>query len=194
MRLVAEAEPKQILAPHWWMNKGQFLEFFLDSFRRGGEREIFPGIRTADGSFTLYHPGYRQHFHSLAGAVSEAERKFVEPARLAERLADGPVRLLEIGFGLGINTAAALRCAETADNPLEIVSLELDSRVLDAAEALHPEHSLERELIASLKRTGEYRCGRSSVRLLSGDARKRIADAIEYHFGLREQPPAPFGL
>ena len=178
MRLVAEAEPKQILAPRWWMSKGQFLEFFLDAFRRGGERDAFPGVRTADGSFTLYHPGFRQHFHSLAGAVSEAERKFVEPSRLAERLARGPVRLLEIGFGLGINTAAALRCARMAENPLEIISLELDLRVLDAAEALHPQHSLERELIASLKRSGEYRCGRSSVRLLSGDARKRIADAI----------------
>ena len=178
MRLVAEAEPKQILAPRWWMSKGQFLEFFLDAFRRGGERDAFPGVRTADGSFTLYHPGFRQHFHSLAGAISEAERKFVEPSRLAERLARGPVRLLEIGFGLGINTAAALRCARMAENPLEIISLELDLRVLDAAEALHPQHSLERELIASLKRSGEYRCGRSSVRLLSGDARKRIADAI----------------
>ena len=94
MRLVAEAEPKQILAPRWWMSKGQFLEFFLDAFRRGGERDAFPGVRTADGSFTLYHPGFRQHFHSLAGAVSEAERKFVEPSRLAERLARGPVRLL----------------------------------------------------------------------------------------------------
>lgn len=178
MRLVAEAEPKQILAPRWWMSKGQFLEFFLDAFRRGGERDAFPGVRTADGSFTLYHPGFRQHFHSLAGAVSEAERKFVEPSRLAERLARGPVRLLEIGFGLGINTAAALRCARMAENPLEIISLELDLRVLDAAEALHPQHSLEREMVSSLKRSGEYRCGRSSVRLLSGDARKRIADAI----------------
>ena len=101
----------------------------------------------------------------------------MEPARLAKRLADGPVRLLEIGFGLGINTAAALRCAETADNPLEIVSLELDSRVLDAAEALHPEHSLEREMIVALKRSGEFRLGRSSVRLLPGDARKRVFDA-----------------
>ena len=27
-----------------------------------------------------------------------------------------------------------------------------------------------------------------------GKACQRIADAIEYHFGLREQPPAPFGL
>lgn len=120
MRLTAEAEPEQVITPKWWMSKGQFLAFFHEKFLHPEQDGAFESVTTADGSPTLYHPGFRQHFHTLAGAATEAERKFVIPSRLRERLAAGkPVRVLDVGFGLGVNCAAALRCG----GPLEIITL-----------------------------------------------------------------------
>ncbi len=171
MRLTAEAEPEQLIAPKWWMAKGQFLEFFREKFEHGGEGEAFERVPTADGSATLYHPEFRQNFHSRAGAASEAEKKFVLPARLRERLAAGkPVRLLDVGFGLGVNCAAALRCGGN----LEVITLEYDPRVLSAARRLYPEDSLESRLIGTLESGSEFREGNCRARLIPGDARDAV--------------------
>lgn len=171
MRLTAEAEPEQLIAPKWWMTKGQFLEFFREKFEHAGENEAFERVPTADGSATLYHPEFRQNFHSRAGAATEAEKKFVLPARLRERLAAGkPVRLLDVGFGLGVNCAAALRCGGN----LEIITLEYDPRVLSAARRLYPEDSLEARLIETLASGNEFQNDNCRVRLLPGDARNTV--------------------
>ncbi len=172
MRLIAEADPETILAPRWWMSKGQFLELFREKFSSGGG--MFTGVATADGSPTLYHPGFRQHFHSLAGAATESLRKFVEPAALAERLKRGPVRLMDIGFGLGANAAAAVRCARENGGELEIITLELDPRVLDASMKLYAADSVENRLIGALRRGGCYTESGIRVTLLTGDARQSV--------------------
>ena len=89
-------------------------------------------VPTADGSFTFWHPDYREHYHSKNGASSESEIKFISPSRLEDRLRHGPVRLLDIGFGLGGNAFAALRRAVAcASHPLEIHSLENDPDALE---------------------------------------------------------------
>lgn len=61
-------------------------------------------IQTADGSPTLYVPALDEHYHSTHGAVQEAEHVYIR-AGLAEVLRGQPpaVRLLELGFGTGLN-------------------------------------------------------------------------------------------
>lgn len=154
------------------MSKGQFLELFREKFNSGGG--MFTGVATADGSPTLYHPGFRQHFHSLAGAATESFRKFTEPAALAERLKRGPVRLLDVGFGLGANAAAAVRCAQESRGELEILTLELDPRVLEASAKLYAAGSVEARLIGALRRDGYYAENGIRVTLLTGDARRSV--------------------
>ncbi len=162
MRLTAEADPEKIVTPKWWMEKSQFLDFFRERFQSGDESP-FTGVVTQDGSGTLYHPEFRQHFHSLAGADSEAEQKFVVPSKLRERLMQRPVKLLDVGFGLGVNVLAALRCG----GDLTVTTLEYDDRVLDAARQLRPAEPLFPALIAG----DRY----ENVTLLRGDARKTAA-------------------
>lgn len=176
MRLMADAEDSDIVAPRWWMSKGQFLDFFREKFESGAAENDFSGVVTADGSRTMYHPEFRQHFHSLAGAESEAQYKFIAPARLEERLRNAPrVRLLDLGFGLGVNAIAAWKTAEAVGHgKLEIVSLELDLRTVKAARGLHAADTLEYRILTELLDSGVYHSPFAELRLVAGDARATL--------------------
>ena len=175
MRLNTDAPKKELIAPKWWMKKGQFLEFFKEYYSSGA-RDVLPTVKTGDGSPSLYHPKYRQHFHTLAGARSEAEKKFIEPARLTERLKTRDcVNLLDIGFGLGYNALAAINAAETVKaGKLRITTLENDLQVLSAALKLFEAESLQKTVINSLLDTGVWRRDFAEIVLLAGDARNSL--------------------
>ena len=62
-------------------------------------------IQTEDGSPTLYVPELGEHYHSVHGAVQEARHIFLEAgmdAQLAE-CTEGKLRIIEAGFGTGLN-------------------------------------------------------------------------------------------
>ncbi|GAB4342142.1 MAG: MnmC family methyltransferase [Cyanophyceae cyanobacterium] len=66
-------------------------------------------VRTADGSVTFRSERFGEHFHSLQGAWREAIAKFVLPTGLVGLARDrGEIALLDVCYGLGYNTAAAL--------------------------------------------------------------------------------------
>ncbi len=178
MRLCADAPPEKLLAPRWWMKKGQFIEFFRRCFAGGAGPDGFTSVITGDGSETLYHPGYRQHFRSLAGAREETVRKFLEPSRLEERLGRSKiVRVLDVGFGTGANAGAAVRLAERArGGRLEIVSLESDLRAPAAAARMHGPGSWMRDFLGKMLDAGAYESDFATCRLIAGDARAALAE------------------
>ncbi|WP_254567676.1 tRNA (5-methylaminomethyl-2-thiouridine)(34)-methyltransferase MnmD [Oscillatoria sp. HE19RPO] len=93
---------------------------------------------TSDGSFTFYSPEFGELFHSYHGAQQEARCKFVEPTELAEKAQNPRVRLLDLCYGLGYNTASALETIWSI-NPaclVEWVGLELDAAIPQAAIAI----------------------------------------------------------
>ncbi len=136
-------------------------------------------VPTADGSFTLRHPLLGETYHARDGARTEALYKFIHPSGLAERLRSRPLRLLDIGFGLGINCRAALEAAEAAPHPLEVDSLEREPEALDRALSLAPSDPL----LLDLARDRAHCRGPHRVTLHLGDARQRI-----------QQLPGPWDL
>ncbi len=58
-------------------------------------------IETADGSRTLYDRERQISYRAKAGAVTESRYVFVEGSGLLDR--PGPWRVLELGFGAGVN-------------------------------------------------------------------------------------------
>ena len=82
---------------------------------------------TEDGSATLFVPELDEHYHSVKGAYTEALHIYRDCAYqyAAERSVseDTPLRLLEIGFGTGLN-AAVTAMAATAQSPVHYISLE----------------------------------------------------------------------
>ncbi|WP_096591958.1 MnmC family methyltransferase [Calothrix sp. NIES-2098] len=97
--------------------------------------DLFVPQPTADGSFTFTSQEFGEDFHSHYGAKQESFLKFAEPTRLAARAQKPVVRLLDICYGLGYNTAAALQTIWDV-NPncyVELMALELNPSVPQAA-------------------------------------------------------------
>ncbi len=69
---------------------------------------------TADGSPTIYLPQLDEHYHSVKGAVTESCHIYRDCAlrHRAQRGYDRPLRLLEVGFGTGLNAAVSAECSD----------------------------------------------------------------------------------
>ena len=81
---------------------------------------------TDDGSATLFVPELDEHYHSVKGAYTEALHIYRDCAyrHAAERATSGhPLRLLEIGFGTGLNAAVTAMDA-TPERPVHYITLE----------------------------------------------------------------------
>lgn len=90
---------------------------------------------TDDGSFTFFSDEFGEAFHSRQGAKAEAFQKFAQATALTQKAQKAHVRLLDVCYGLGYNTAAALETI-WAVNPtchVELYGLELDATVPQAA-------------------------------------------------------------
>ncbi|HRQ10069.1 MAG: tRNA (5-methylaminomethyl-2-thiouridine)(34)-methyltransferase MnmD [Trueperaceae bacterium] len=167
-------------------------------------------IVTEDGSRTL-SSARGAAYKSLHGALSEAHAVYLEGSGMAARLADGRAgRVLEVGFGAGLNFLVTAAAAQAASAPLEYVALELAPpsadtlRELRYAELLAPSTVTDAlvawraglgEIVASGRHVFEH--GRVRLELFVGDALSPAwevgsnwrADAI-YHdaFSPSEQP------
>ncbi len=77
---------------------------------------------TADGSHTLFIPEMDEHYHSVNGAIQESRHVFIEAGLLQIKKTD--VRILEIGFGTGLNAFMTLLKTEALNLPVSYYSLE----------------------------------------------------------------------
>ena len=142
---------------------------------------------TDDGSYTFFSPQFGQTFHSSSGAREEAQKKFVNPLDLGSKSKQqSSLCLLDVCYGLGYNTAAALETI-WAVNPncrVELIALELEPSVPQAAIA----HKLINiwsdpipEILTQLATSKQIQTNQLQANLLIGDARKTIQQ-ISHNF------------
>ncbi|MDR2912468.1 MAG: tRNA (5-methylaminomethyl-2-thiouridine)(34)-methyltransferase MnmD [Alistipes sp.] len=90
----------------------------------GAAEGVTPEIEiTADGSATLRSPMHGDTYHSLRGAVGEARHVFIEAA--FRQSTGAPVRVLEMGFGTGLNAWLTLEEAERTGRRVDYTAVEL---------------------------------------------------------------------
>ena len=134
---------------------------------------------TADGSPSLWSETFAEGFHSGEGALSEALSKFVAPAQL-ERFAPGHLlQVVDVGVGLGYNSAALLEAARARGLRLRWWGLELDPRPLGLALADSRYRGLwQADTLALLEQLHQRDHWRSEEagegRWLRGDARQTL--------------------
>jgi tRNA U34 5-methylaminomethyl-2-thiouridine-forming methyltransferase MnmC len=142
---------------------------------------------TNDGSYTFFSEEFGQTFHSKYGAKEEALFKYAIPTLLAEKANRGHLRILDICYGLGYNSAAALSTIwrSNPDCTVEIIALELDRSVAISA----IEHQLFSEwedpiphLLAQLARGELINISQLKAELIFGDARQTIQQVIDREF------------
>jgi tRNA U34 5-methylaminomethyl-2-thiouridine-forming methyltransferase MnmC len=206
MRLTTDTLDEELIAPIWNMAKGQFKDYVIqqmtcrewkqgdlwgglmdDRIDGSSEQPLQPSnptihssihpVATSDGSITFWNPDYKEHYHTPAGARLEADEKYLVPSKLRERLAKGNVQLLDVCFGLGYNSLAALELAETSQ--LSITALEMDRRVVGAAaqniQTLETDSNDWKKILNELYLNGESRLTpQSSIVMHWGDARYTI--------------------
>lgn len=78
---------------------------------------------TDDGSFTLFLPDMEEHYHSTKGARTESQHVFIDMG-FKHSSAACP-RILEIGFGTGLNALLTLETAIQSGKTVHYTTLEL---------------------------------------------------------------------
>ena len=74
--------------------------------------------QTKDGSATLYVPELNEHYHSVNGALQESLHVFIRAGLNFKLGHKDNIRLLEIGFGTGLN--ALLTLQQVRLNPIRV--------------------------------------------------------------------------
>lgn len=107
--------------------------------------------QTADGSYTLFVPEMNEHYHSVKGARTESEHIFI---RMGLQHSSSPApRVLEIGFGTGLNAFLTLLEAAQACRPVVFTTIELHPvteetlRLLRYPEQIAPAHVADYEAL-----------------------------------------------
>ncbi len=143
--------------------------------------------KTEDGSFTFFSEEFQERFHSHLGAKTEAFQKFAEITDLTQRAKSSHIKLLDVCFGLGYNTAAAIETIWSANSNchIEVYGLEIDPTVPQAATLpplIDSWSSAVKEILTKLAL--ENRCLEEKItaELLIGDARQTIQSLIKKNF------------
>ncbi|HKL21417.1 MAG TPA: radical SAM protein, partial [Tichowtungia sp.] len=100
MRISTDTPDEQLVAPHWHLEKGQFIKTVIQQMtcRQISQGELTKSrisnfefrispITTEDGSITFFSRDWKEHYHTKAGARLEAQKKFVDPSGLKEKIA-----------------------------------------------------------------------------------------------------------
>ena len=142
---------------------------------------------TADGSFTLFSEDFGEWFHSREGAYTEAYTTYVQATDLVQLAQAGQITLLDVCYGLGYNSAAALATLHQVNPQVtcHLVGLELDPRVPQQAIArglLSPWPAPVQQVLEQLARVGTYQRPPLGAQLLLGDARQTIQTLVGQGF------------
>jgi len=89
---------------------------------------------TGDGSVTIHIPEWNEHYHSVKGAIAEAQHVFLKSGldHWMSLNKKQSISIMEIGFGTGLN--AWLTFLETASRPFSIDYVGIDAYPVVASE------------------------------------------------------------
>ena len=80
---------------------------------------------TGDGSHTLYNKYLDETYHSTKGALAESEKVFIESGLAYLHQRQQPLKVLEVGFGTGLNALLSLHyCQQHPSLQLHYTGLE----------------------------------------------------------------------
>ncbi len=141
---------------------------------------IFEIVKTTLGVTSIRNNVVNEVMHAPLGPWHEANELYVKQSGLQARLKQGSTEefvIYDVGLGAAANALAALECAKKCDQPLRLVSFEVDLRLLEFA--LAHSHEFEHfkgyeKAIESLLQHKEWNEGLVIWQLFEGDFLKCI--------------------
>lgn len=79
---------------------------------------------TEDGSSTIFNPDSGEHYHSVHGAIQESRHVFIEAGFNHLNTDDSIIKILEVGFGTGLNCLLSLSVVNPLRRRIEYSAIE----------------------------------------------------------------------
>lgn len=145
---------------------------------------MFKKIITADNTETFLNEAVGESYHSQTGAVEEALRKYAIPCNIKELAKTGKIKILDVCFGMGYNSAMAVSVAleENPDCEIEVIGLEYDINIISSIQEVNPPIAFFAHYKKLNLKNLEFKQGNVSVRVILGDARETSKTLPENYF------------
>ena len=148
----------------------------------GDSRDLSNGLSlevTGDGSATFYSEEFGEHFHCRSGAYTDAQRNYVDAANIPALAEAERLSILDVCYGLGYNTAAALDTIQQVNPDCQVTmrALEINAAVPRDAIAnnlIHHWTSSTQQILNALATHHHYQSPTRDIQLLVGDARQTL--------------------
>ncbi|MDJ0731764.1 MAG: MnmC family methyltransferase [Crocosphaera sp.] len=143
---------------------------------------------TDDGSYTFFSDEFEELFHSHSGAKQEAQYKFIEPCKIKEKTTiKDTIKILDICYGLGYNTAVALENVWLINPDIKIELFALENDINVSLEAINSNllDNFSDCVIDNLNSLANHHKVENNclkAKLLLGDARQTIKTVINQNF------------
>ncbi len=160
-------------------------------------------IYTKDGSHTVYSSKFDSLYHSSYGAIVESQHIFIESGLryFTEKYNQNPIKILEYGFGTGLNALLSMDFVANKNFKLEYTGLEaypLNIDVVSKLNYLHKTNLLpfkneflsmhNNDNILNLKLNGNFIFNKLKIKFEQFDSKDKF-DIIYYDvFGAEIQP------
>jgi radical SAM protein (TIGR01212 family) len=146
MRINTDTPPKELVAPHWQVQKGQMrvrlLRHMADMGYRQGDLYVSaegqpspalhqdPAVKistTIDGSNTMLSRYHGEAYHPRMGARLAGQQRFIDLQPWEQYATQSTLDIVDIGFGTGLNSLLCLERALAISAPtLNITAFEQD--------------------------------------------------------------------
>ncbi|MEK6899955.1 MAG: MnmC family methyltransferase [Nanoarchaeota archaeon] len=145
---------------------------------------MFRKILTADNTETFLNEKVGESYHSQTGAVEEAVNKYVTPCKIRELAKKGSIRILDVCFGMGYNSALAISAAleVNPDCKIEVIGLEYDREIISKIQEVNPPIPFFNHYKKLSPSALEFDQGKVSVKVILGDARETVKELKSDNF------------
>jgi|ETN02SMinimDraft_4_1059925.scaffolds.fasta_scaffold135950_1 chorismate dehydratase len=150
-------------------------------------------IITADNTETFLNSMVGESYHSQTGAVEEALKKYAIPCKIAEKAMSGKLRILDMYFGMGYNSAMAIDVALKA-NPncvIEVIGVENDPEIIAKIQEVNPPIAFFQNYKKLSSINLQFTQNNVTVKILLGDSAKMLQKLDEEFDAIFYDPFSP---
>lgn len=141
-------------------------------------------IITADNTESFLNQEVGETYHSQTGAVEEALNKYILPCQIKRLAKSGKIRILDMFFGLGYNSALAISAA-LKENPhcqIEIIGIENDAEIVSKIQEVNPPIPFFKHYKRLNKDHLEFKEKKVRVKLVLGEAQNELKKLEKEYF------------